>query len=193
MSKLMVRMNDAAARRNGPMLLLLRLRAFVSILHHRLLSKVIRITTKLVPSNNHAYCFPVSVKGVIFDQERKVVLLKNERNEWELPGGKLELGEIPEDCLEREIREELGLTVTTGPILDSWVYHIREGRDVLIVTYGCNPTLFFEVTHSPEHKAVGLFTLDEVSDLNMPLGYKRSITDWARGARRSGFSNQPSF
>lgn len=51
------------------------------------------------------HVFPVSVKGVAV-QDRKVLLLENERIEWELPGGKLELGEDPIDCVVREISEE---------------------------------------------------------------------------------------
>ncbi len=128
-------------------------------------------------SNNPAFRFPVSMKGIIY-HEGKIVLLKNERDEWELPGGKLELGETPEACVIREIHEELGLEATIGPLLDAWVYHIFEGRDVLILTYGCFPTPFSQVTHSPEHKAVGLFRLDEVSSLRMPDGYKQSIQKW---------------
>jgi 8-oxo-dGTP pyrophosphatase MutT (NUDIX family) len=130
-----------------------------------------------LPSDNQAYRFPVSVKGVIY-HNGKVVLLKNERDEWELPGGKLELGETPETCVIREIEEELGLGATIGPLLDAWVYHIFEGRDVLILTYGCSPTPFSEVTHSPEHKAVGLFRPEEVPALRMPDEYKQSIQTW---------------
>src|SRR5713101_6155130 len=81
--------------------------------------------------------FPVSVKGVTV-QAGKVLLLENERAEWELPGGKLELGEDPPDCMVREIGEESGWTVMAGPLLDCWQYHIREGSDVVIVTYGCH-------------------------------------------------------
>lgn len=121
--------------------------------------------------------FPVSVKGVLVHDGR-VLLLKNERDEWELPGGKLELGEQPVDCLAREITEETGLQVTTGPILDSWQYHIRADRNVLIVTYGCYPENSRPPTLSDEHKGIGFFTLAETGTLHMPAGYKRSIQSW---------------
>ena len=56
------------------------------------------------------YIIPVSVKGVVFDGG-KVWLRQNERNEWELPGGKLgflaELSDDPhEDENNRELREQ---------------------------------------------------------------------------------------
>jgi 8-oxo-dGTP pyrophosphatase MutT (NUDIX family) len=121
--------------------------------------------------------FPVSVKGVLV-RDGRVLLLKNERQEWELPGGKLELGEEPQACVAREITEETGLPVTTGPILDAWQYHISEGRDVLIVTYGCYPQGNQSPVLSNEHKEIGFFTQAEVASLNMPAAYKHSIQSW---------------
>ncbi|MDA8124101.1 MAG: A/G-specific adenine glycosylase [Deltaproteobacteria bacterium] len=38
---------------------------------------------------------------------------------WEFPGGKREPGETLEDCLKREIREELGIAISVGPHLIS--------------------------------------------------------------------------
>jgi 8-oxo-dGTP pyrophosphatase MutT (NUDIX family) len=55
-------------------------------------------------TNGSGALFPVSVKGVLLGEEG-VVLLENERREWELPGGRLEVGESPEECVVREIRE----------------------------------------------------------------------------------------
>lgn len=130
------------------------------------------------PQPYRPHAFPVSVKGVCV-QDGRVLLLKNEREEWELPGGKLDVGENPPETVVREISEESGWPVTCGPILDSWVYdEARPGHYVLIVTYGCSVDTDEPPVISHEHKEIGLFHADEVPDLNMPAGYKRSIADW---------------
>jgi ADP-ribose pyrophosphatase YjhB (NUDIX family) len=49
--------------------------------------------------------YPVSVKGVVV-RDGRVLLLRNDRAEWELPGGRLEPGETPPQCVVREIAEE---------------------------------------------------------------------------------------
>jgi ADP-ribose pyrophosphatase YjhB (NUDIX family) len=121
--------------------------------------------------------FPVSVKGVVVRGGR-VLLLRNERDEWELPGGKLELGEDPAVCVTREIAEEVSWQVSAGPLLDVWQYHIRDGVDVLIVTYGCHPGTDAEPVVSREHQQAGLFTQAEAAALRMPDGYKASISTW---------------
>jgi len=141
-----------------------------------------------IPATDYlAHAFPVSVKGVAV-QDGRVLLLENERAEWELPGGKLELGEDPPDCVVREISEEAGWQVTAGPLLDCWQYHIRPGSDVVIVTYGC----YLDSTDAPvvsnEHKRAGLFTPEQVPALVMPEGYKQSVAAWFA---RLGTEQQP--
>lgn len=121
--------------------------------------------------------FPVSVKGVVV-RDHRVVLLRNERNEWELPGGKLESSESPEECVAREIEEELGLAVDPLRILDCWLYEPLTEAFVVIVTYGCTELEIRSVALSDEHVEVGWFGLDELGALAMPEGYRRSVRFW---------------
>ena len=121
---------------------------------------------------------PVSVKAVV-GRDGCVVLLRNERDEWELPGGKLELSESPEECLAREIAEELQLEIVPESILNSWTYTIVPGVHVLILTYGCLESSRDEAVLSDEHKELRWFPLAEIDALRMPEGYKASIRSWS--------------
>jgi len=135
------------------------------------------------PSGRHPG-WPVSIKGVLFVAD-EVVLLKNERDEWELPGGRLEAGEDPAPCLAREIGEELGVAVVVEDLLDCWRYEVLPGREVLIVTFGVRPLAAAGLRLSEEHKELGRFALDAIHALKLPEGYRRSILDWQdrRGTR----------
>jgi 8-oxo-dGTP pyrophosphatase MutT (NUDIX family) len=134
------------------------------------------------PRDNDAYRFPVSVKGIVI-RDGNVILLRNERDEWELPGGKLELSESPEQCLAREMAEELQLEIVPETILDSWVYTIVPGVSVLVLSYGCSEISRHQAVLSDEHKELRWFPLADVDALRMPDGYKASIRTWSAHLR----------
>ncbi len=129
--------------------------------------------------NVYSYRYPVSIKGVVIVDDQ-VPLLKNDRDEWELPGGKLDLDEQPEECVVREIKEELNIDVSNPKIIDSWLYHINPETHVVIVTYGCTIQKSADWKISAEHKQFMLCNLSEIEDMHMPDGYKKSIVSWAR-------------
>jgi len=130
-------------------------------------------------STDHlAHKFPVSIKAVLINNG-KVLLLKNERDEWELPGGKLEQGEDPEVCCARELEEETGLIISVKQVLNVWPYKIVE-TEVLIVSYGAvlKDADKSSIVVSHEHKEGKWFPLKALPEENTPQGYINDIKRW---------------
>jgi 8-oxo-dGTP pyrophosphatase MutT (NUDIX family) len=122
----------------------------------------------------------VSIKGVLL-VEGQVVLVKNPRNEWELPGGRIDLGESHAQALSREFNEELAVNVSVSELIDSYLFEVIPGHNVQIVTYGCTLAGPFDPTLSDEHTEYCLWPVHRLSQINLPEGYRRSVERWTQG------------
>ena len=80
--------------------------------------------------------YPISIKGVLRVPTGEVVLLLNEREEWELPGGRIERGESSAECLIREIAEELNLRVEVGDPIDTYLFEVVQELQFRVWDYG---------------------------------------------------------
>jgi ADP-ribose pyrophosphatase YjhB (NUDIX family) len=84
---------------------------------------------------------------VIVDDGRVVLIKGNAEplaGRWSLPGGTLELGESLEAGVAREIREETGLEVAVGPVVDVFdrILLDTDGRvryHFVLIDYLCRP------------------------------------------------------
>jgi 8-oxo-dGTP pyrophosphatase MutT (NUDIX family) len=64
--------------------------------------------------------FSAGVVGVIFDKQGRVLLVEHVFHPyapWGLPGGWVDRGESPAETVQRELFEELQLSIEVGPIL----------------------------------------------------------------------------
>ena len=85
---------------------------------------------------------PLIVTAAILRQGDTVLLTRRPEGtrhagQWEFPGGKLDAGESPEEGLQREILEELGLRIRVGSIFEV-VYYRYDWGPVLILAYTCH-------------------------------------------------------
>jgi mutator protein MutT len=87
--------------------------------------------------------------GAVIVQDGKVLLVKRKHEplagQWSLPGGAVETGETLEACLVREMREETGLEIAVGPVIEvlDRITRDEDGRVMyhfVLVDYLCWPT-----------------------------------------------------
>ena len=65
----------------------------------------------------------ITVVGAVFASDDHVLAFrrkpgKSAGGKWEFPGGKVEPNESPQDALQRELKEELNVTVKVGDLID---------------------------------------------------------------------------
>ena len=118
-----------------------------------------------------------SVKA-LFERDGKILLVKDPKGVWELPGGRIEHGEEPEEALKRELREELGWTnVVVKNIVDAWSFSV-EVNDTdyhfIILTYLCSCDEDV-IKENEEYTKYKWMTPSEIESINMKDGYKRTI------------------
>ena len=53
--------------------------------------------------------YRVATRAIVLDEQQRLLVMRNHDGDYELPGGGWEYGETFEDCLRREIAEELGV------------------------------------------------------------------------------------
>ncbi|MBM3423754.1 MAG: (deoxy)nucleoside triphosphate pyrophosphohydrolase [Chlorobi bacterium] len=103
---------------------------------------------------------------------------------WEFPGGKVEEGEPVLEALHREIREELGISVTVSAPLTP-VFHAYTDFSLRLLPFLCVIRSGEPAAH--EHHAIAWITLNTIGDYDFPEAdlpvldeYRRIRTGTAR-------------
>jgi mutator protein MutT len=132
----------------------------------------------------------VVIVGIIKNSDEQVLLIKRNEPElfeahgkWELPGGKIEYGESPQDALAREIKEETGFKVQVNnllpqPFVWNWEYpdHLQH---TILFGFSCTLKNNDSVIKKPQDhhvSAIRWFTFEEIQSLSLLPGVEFFIS-----------------
>jgi ADP-ribose pyrophosphatase YjhB (NUDIX family)/SAM-dependent methyltransferase len=122
--------------------------------------------------------FSLGAFAIIFDPQGRVLLChRRDLDIWNLPGGGVESGELPDEAVVREAREETGLEVVVERLVDiygkvdddvvfSFVCRVTGGE--LCFTEESDDCRYFEITEMPANTSPK--HLERINDALLPVG-----------------------
>ncbi|MDU0478334.1 (deoxy)nucleoside triphosphate pyrophosphohydrolase [Staphylococcus chromogenes] len=110
----------------------------------------------------------IEVTGAVIVQDNKILAAKrgpgkNLSGYWEFPGGKIEVGETPQESLARELREELECEAIVGNHVTT-TEHEYDFAIIVLSTYYC--TLVAGEPKLTEHEEIRWLSGTEMHELN---------------------------
>lgn len=126
----------------------------------------------------------VAVKAIITHKDKILLLRERAYDEatnvgkWDVPGGRLGLGESPFDGIKREVAEETGLHIRVDiPIsIDAWEPTIQGLKRHIVGMYIWCTTEEQEVRLSHEHDEYRWVTIAETGNLPLMSTVQRALT-----------------
>jgi 8-oxo-dGTP diphosphatase len=112
----------------------------------------------------------IEVSAALIFRDGKLLITRRQADAhlgglWEFPGGKREPGETFEQCLVREIREELGVKIAVGELFET-VTHAYPEKTVHLKFFACR--LVQGEPQPIECAAIRWVTQSEVTDHEFP-------------------------
>jgi len=81
----------------------------------------------------------IDVAAAVFRENDTILVARRAKGQhleykWEFPGGKIEKDETPEQCLQRELKEEFGVSVEVGEYVGESVFRYPD-KDIRLLVY----------------------------------------------------------
>ena len=81
----------------------------------------------------------IDVAAAVIKKDGRVLLARRALGEhleykWEFPGGKIEPGETPEECLQRELKEEFSIIALANTFIGESIFHYPD-KSIRLLAY----------------------------------------------------------
>ncbi len=152
-----------------------------------------RVETRIIDGRERAVCpdcgtiyyqqWKVSA-GVRVVKDGKLLLVQRGidpwRGKWHMPAGYVEVDEEPSLAAEREAREETGLIVRAGNLVDCYLDTQDPRGNVIILLYEA-AIIDGSLTLSKETQSVKFFSPHEIQSLPLAgMSSEKEIVDWLK-------------
>jgi len=105
--------------------------------------------------------------AIIFEDGKVLAALRSRQMtrswNWEFPGGKIDNGELPEQCIIREIKEELDVDINIDSALTP-IVHAYPEKTIELIPFLCH--IHSGHLKAVEHEKVSWFKPDQLESLN---------------------------
>tara|TARA_Y100000310_G_scaffold340894_1_gene438215 strand:+ start:623 stop:1039 length:417 start_codon:yes stop_codon:yes gene_type:complete len=133
--------------------------------------------------NDHPW---ISTDALITNDEGKILMIKRAKSEktfpnmWGLVGGFMEWGETVEECVKREVREEIGIEIKDIEFVGR--YYDKKGRhptrtDITLLHRAKIKSGIPKVNQPEEISEVKWFTPEEIKEMELAFDYKEMLED----------------
>ena len=112
--------------------------------------------------------YHVTIKGLFFDRQDRVMLVKESSGEWDLPGGRLEHGEDFHTALKRECQEEMGLDCQVLDALPLWAWPAQD-QDGIWKVMLCFRIILPHLQFTPSDECVAYDFFDASTLVTVPV------------------------
>ena len=114
---------------------------------------------------------PQIVTAAVIEKDGNILIAKRKQGsrfagKWEFPGGKLEKGETPEQCLKRELQEELDITAEVGDLFCSSEYSYTPEFTIRLLAY--RATVISGVFNLNDHEEIRWVKPADLANYDFP-------------------------
>ncbi len=134
-----------------------------------------------MPERDEEHFVGKIAQKVIVTNEQKILLVQDPRESrdiWELPGGRMNVDEEPRAAVQREFKEEMGVSIVAHEVvhLEQFIQG-SEGARAFVIVYRATlaePQAEF-ILATDEVSRFAWFSAEEIADLELYPEYERAV------------------